>query len=71
MFLRLILMNYELGRFAPDSVIGIHANGLTTFPSGDPAESLDLTEIERARYDTLAGQSYETTGYAIWKHLIY
>lgn len=59
------MVSPELGRFAPDSVIGIHANGLTTFPSGDPTESLDLTEIERARYDTLTQQSYETTGYAI------
>ena len=56
------LVSPELGRLAPDSVIGIHANGLTTFPSGDPAESLDLTEIERARYNTLTQQSYETTG---------
>lgn len=55
----------ELGRIAPDSVIGIHANGLTTFPSGDPAELLDLTEIERTRYNTLTEQSYEKTGYAI------
>ncbi|MFX3631704.1 MAG: epoxide hydrolase family protein [Candidatus Pristimantibacillus sp.] len=59
------LVSPELGRFAPDCVIGVHANGLTVFPSGDPAESSELTEIEQARFNKLSGQSYETSGYAI------
>lgn len=59
------LVSPMLGRFAPDCVIGVHSNGLTTFPSGDPSELIHLTEIERARYDKLTGHSFETTGYAI------
>ena len=59
------LVSPELGRFVPDCVIGVHVNGLATFPSGDPAESIDLSEIEQARFDTLTEQSYETGGYAI------
>ncbi|MGP3957941.1 epoxide hydrolase family protein [Nonomuraea sp. 3N208] len=38
-----------MGRLAPDSVIGVHVNGLLTFPTGDPAVMGSLTEAEQGR----------------------
>ncbi|WP_157419784.1 epoxide hydrolase family protein [Actinomadura kijaniata] len=40
-----------VGRAAPGSVIGVHVNGLLTFPSGDPAIMGSLSEVERGRLD--------------------
>jgi epoxide hydrolase len=34
----------EMGRLAPDRIIGAHVNGHVTFPSDDPADFADLTE---------------------------
>ncbi|MEV4888462.1 epoxide hydrolase family protein [Nonomuraea sp. NPDC055795] len=39
----------ELGRVAPDKVVGVHVNGGLGFPTGDPAELEGLTEAESAR----------------------
>ncbi|MYS87293.1 epoxide hydrolase family protein [Embleya scabrispora] len=39
----------EMGRIAPGNVIGIHVNGLVTFPSEDPADFVGLTEGEQGR----------------------
>jgi pimeloyl-ACP methyl ester carboxylesterase len=39
----------EMGRQAPDQVIGVHVNGLITFPSDDPADFAGLTEVEQQR----------------------
>ncbi|WP_433247702.1 epoxide hydrolase family protein [Streptosporangium sp. CA-135522] len=39
----------EMGRQAPERVIGVHLNGLVTFPSDDPADFADLTEAEQER----------------------
>lgn len=39
----------EMGRQAPDKVIGVHVNGHITFPSDDPADFADLTEAEHDR----------------------
>ncbi|MFE2867417.1 epoxide hydrolase family protein [Embleya sp. NPDC059259] len=39
----------EMGRIAPERVIGIHVNGLVTFPSEDPADFAGLTESEQSR----------------------
>ncbi|WP_224243357.1 epoxide hydrolase family protein [Hyalangium gracile] len=39
----------ELGLVAPEQVIGVHANGFITFPSGDPAEMVGLSEVDQAR----------------------
>ncbi|WP_328470618.1 epoxide hydrolase [Actinoplanes sp. NBC_00393] len=39
----------EMGRQAPDKVIGVHVNGHITFPSDDPADFADLTEAEQDR----------------------
>ncbi|MFI8005164.1 epoxide hydrolase family protein [Streptomyces sp. NPDC086010] len=43
----------EMGRIAPGRVIGVHVNGLVTFPSEDPADFADLTESERTRLERL------------------
>ncbi|HEY7486779.1 MAG TPA: epoxide hydrolase [Streptosporangiaceae bacterium] len=37
----------EMGRLAPDHVIGVHVTQLFSFPSGDPAELADLTPDEQ------------------------
>ncbi|MEV7965748.1 epoxide hydrolase family protein [Sphaerisporangium sp. NPDC088356] len=39
----------EMSRQAPARVIGIHLNGLVTFPSDDPADFAGLTEGEQVR----------------------
>ncbi|RJL32033.1 epoxide hydrolase family protein [Bailinhaonella thermotolerans] len=39
----------EMGRQAPESVLGAHVNGLVTFPSDDPADFAGLTEAEQGR----------------------
>ena len=39
----------EMGRQAPDHVIGVHVNGHVTFPLGDPDDFVGLTEAEQER----------------------
>src|SRR6266508_3606666 len=39
----------EIGRQAPERVIGVHVNVLVTFPSGNPADFADLIEDEQER----------------------
>ncbi|MFD9498864.1 epoxide hydrolase family protein [Streptomyces sp. NPDC060035] len=43
----------EMGRIAPGHVVGIHVNGLVTFPSDDPADFAGLTEGEQTRLERL------------------
>ncbi|MFB7720234.1 epoxide hydrolase family protein [Nocardia sp. NPDC056100] len=38
----------EMGRIAPDRVLGVHVTQLFSFPSGDPAEMADLSEEDMA-----------------------
>lgn len=38
-----------MGRIAAERVIGVHVNGLVTFPTGDPADMAALTEAEQQR----------------------
>jgi epoxide hydrolase len=42
----------EMGRIAPDSVVGVHVTQLFSFPSGDPAEFADMSEedLEAMRF---------------------
>ncbi|NUT47912.1 MAG: epoxide hydrolase [Saccharothrix sp.] len=40
----------ELGRQAPDRVVGVHVNALLTFPVGEEGEFDGLTEAERGRW---------------------
>lgn len=59
------MVSAELGRIAAERIIGVHCNGLSVFPTGDPAESENLTAVEKLRYDELAGGGFEGSGYAI------
>ncbi|MEV5558408.1 epoxide hydrolase family protein [Nonomuraea wenchangensis] len=52
----------ELGRLAPDRVVGVHVNGALGFPTFDPAEMAGLTEGERARLRVYA--DHDRAGYA-------
>ncbi|WP_314254402.1 epoxide hydrolase family protein [Streptomyces kutzneri] len=53
----------EMGRRAPDRVIGIHVNGLITFPSGDPAELDGLTGPEQERLARLENFQQDKMGF--------
>ncbi|KAB2344372.1 epoxide hydrolase family protein [Actinomadura rudentiformis] len=57
------LVSPELGRVAPDNVVGVHVNGGLGFPTFDPAETEGLTEAERARYGLYTDQ--DGAGYAM------
>lgn len=52
-----------MGRRAPDRVIGIHVNGLITFPSGDPAECEGLTASEQERLARLEEFQQDRMGF--------
>lgn len=39
----------RIGRHDPGHVIGVHANSLVTFPTGDPADMAALTDAEKRR----------------------
>jgi pimeloyl-ACP methyl ester carboxylesterase len=43
-----MIISPELGRLDPDHVIGVHVNGLLTFPTGDQDELAQLTDAEHA-----------------------
>jgi pimeloyl-ACP methyl ester carboxylesterase len=53
----------ELGRIDPAHLIAAHVNMLMTFPSGDPAELVDLSEVDQARLGRLARFDAELSGY--------
>jgi epoxide hydrolase len=38
----------EVGRHAPDRVVGVHVTQLFSFPSGDPAEFVDMSDQDMA-----------------------
>ena len=42
------MISPEVGRLAPDRVIGVHVTQAFSFPSGDPAEFADLSEDDQA-----------------------
>ncbi|TDE94027.1 epoxide hydrolase [Occultella glacieicola] len=48
------MISPEVGRLAPESVIGVHVTQLFSFPSGDPAELADLTAQEQAGMERLS-----------------
>jgi pimeloyl-ACP methyl ester carboxylesterase len=54
----------ELARIDPAHVVGLHVNAFVAFPSGDPAETEGLTEVERARLEGLGRWNAERSGYA-------
>ncbi|MEU8202752.1 epoxide hydrolase family protein [Streptosporangium sp. NPDC049046] len=53
----------ELGRVAPDRVVGVHVNGALGFPTFDPAEMEGLTETEQARM--MLYTDNDRSGYAV------
>jgi epoxide hydrolase len=59
------IVSPELGRIDAEHVVGVHANGLTVFPSGDPSELADLTDAEQARLARLQQPSQDGLGYAM------
>ncbi|MGW2662257.1 epoxide hydrolase family protein [Nocardia tengchongensis] len=42
------MVSPEMGRIAPDQVLGVHVTQLFSFPSGDPAEMAGLSEEDMA-----------------------
>ncbi|SDU44097.1 epoxide hydrolase family protein [Jiangella alkaliphila] len=53
----------EVGRVAPDHVVGVHINAFVTFPSGDPADFEGLTESEQRRMAVFENFQQELGGY--------
>lgn len=56
----------ELGRIAPDRVLGVHVNGPITMPAWDGSDGdADYTEQDRAKLELLVGaESFTRYGYA-------
>ncbi|GGX76852.1 epoxide hydrolase family protein [Streptomyces fructofermentans] len=55
----------EMGRQAPDRVIGIHVNGFIVFPSDDPADFEGLTEAEQGRLARLQNFRDDMMGFNV------
>ncbi|MFE3226753.1 epoxide hydrolase family protein [Nocardia sp. NPDC059228] len=68
----------EMGRIAPDRVLGVHVTQLFSFPSGDPAEMAGLSEEDMAAlahlqwfydnkfaFNTLSSQQPHTLAFAL------
>jgi epoxide hydrolase len=55
----------EMGRQAPEQVIGVHVNGHVTFPSGDPSEFEGLTEAEQERLQRLQNFRDDMMGFNV------
>jgi pimeloyl-ACP methyl ester carboxylesterase len=58
------IISPELGRLAPDRVIGVHLNGPITPGTGDPSETEGLTQAEQARLASIQRWRTERSGYA-------
>ncbi|MEC0240573.1 epoxide hydrolase [Paenibacillus dokdonensis] len=56
------LVSREMGLRQPKGLRGIHVLQLFSFPSGDPAEMVDLTEEDQKRLQFL-GQFFENAGF--------
>lgn len=72
------MVSPEIGRIAPDRVIGVHVTQLFSFPSGDPVEFEGLSEADMAAlghlqwfhenkmaFNTLHSQQPQTLAYAL------
>jgi hypothetical protein len=58
------LISPEVGRLAPDKVLGVHVNQIFSFPSGDPSEFEGLTEHELQHLGFLQKFNEEMSAYA-------
>jgi epoxide hydrolase len=47
------IISPEVGRIDPEHVVGVHVTQIFSFPSGDPAELVDLTPEEQRELETL------------------
>jgi pimeloyl-ACP methyl ester carboxylesterase len=54
----------EVGRAAPEHVVGVHVTQIFSFPSGDPAEMEGLTEDDFRRLGVLQNFYENLSGYA-------
>jgi len=52
-----------IGRADADHVIGVHANALVTFPTGDPADMAALTEAEQLRLKAMKNFQDDMSAY--------
>jgi pimeloyl-ACP methyl ester carboxylesterase len=72
------MISPEVGRIAPDNVIGVHVTQIFSFPSGDPAELEGMSEEEQAAmavlqwfweekgaFNTLQSQQPQTIAHAL------
>jgi epoxide hydrolase len=72
------MISPELGRIAPDHVIGVHVTQLFSFPSGDPAEFAGLSDEDQTAlarlqwfyenkfsFNTVHSQQPQTLAYAL------
>ena len=53
----------ELGRIAPEHVVGVHVDQIYSFPSGDPAEFAGMSEAELAELTRLQEFSADKLAY--------
>jgi pimeloyl-ACP methyl ester carboxylesterase len=56
-------ISLALGTMYPEHVIGVHVNMLLAFPSGDPAEFEDLSELDGQRLTKLMQFDQHLSGY--------
>jgi pimeloyl-ACP methyl ester carboxylesterase len=49
------MISPEVGRIDPERVVGVHVTQIFSFPSGDPAEMVDLTGEEQGQLQILQG----------------
>ncbi|MER7013117.1 epoxide hydrolase family protein [Saccharopolyspora sp. NPDC000359] len=49
----------------PERVVGLHTNGMITFPSGDPDEFAELTDVDHARMARWQRYTDELYGYKL------
>ncbi|MEU6129604.1 epoxide hydrolase family protein [Saccharopolyspora sp. NPDC047091] len=55
----------EVALRAPDRVVGVHTNGMITFPTGAPGEMDELTEVDHARMASWERYMNELYGYKL------
>ncbi len=59
------MVSRELGLQVPERIFGVHVLQLFSFPSGDPAEMVDLSQDEQRRLTKLARWRSEQSAYAM------
>ena len=57
------IVSPQVGQLHPDRVLGVHTNGLLTFPTGEPGELDGLTDAEQAQVQRFERYNQEESGY--------